>query len=430
VLRLAGSSPHATPPFVFVEAVAIATIRCLGIAGRYREAQDLVVSLLRISRASINLRGAEAALGFLISGRPVPPYLEKFIGEDRGALVDRFCAHPFGNAEIHQNGSIALCCSPLLPTVIGNCREKPMTEVMNSDTAQAIRKSVVDGSFKYCNHADCPLMARDLLPRKSDYVGRDYDDTQIRVDAATLEAAFSGKSYLAPGLSYITFCLDRTCNLSCPSCRRAVEMVKGAERDILYQTTEREIVPLLKTVRKVTINPAGEVFVSRPSRRLLELLAEPDYAHVHVNIFTNASVCDRAEWDKFKHLYGRIHLVRVSLDAAQKDTFELLRRGANYETTMSNVHDIKAMYNSELIKEFCISFTYQRDNFREMKEFLDLGLSLNVSAVYFDKLQNVGAFTEAEYRELAVHLPDHPLHEEFCTMAAMVKGHPKVALDL
>jgi hypothetical protein len=411
------------------EALAIACIRSFGLVGRFEDARELVHSVLAVSRASIHLRGAEAALGYVLSGRPVPPHLEKYIGEDEGVLNDRFCAHPFGNAEIHQNGSIALCCSPLLPTVIGNCREKPMAEVMDSEIAQAIRKSVVDGSFKYCNHADCPLMARDLLPRKADYVGRDYDDGQIRVGAETLEAAFAGSSYLAPGLSYFTFCLDRTCNLSCPSCRRAVEMVKGAERDILYQTTEREIVPLLKTVRSVTINPAGEVFVSRPSRRLLEMLAQPEYSHVKVNIFTNASVCDRAEWDKFKHLYGRIHLLRVSLDAARKETFELLRRGAAYESTFANVRNISQMHKEGLIKEFCISFTYQRDNFREMPEFLELGLELN-AVVYFDKLQNVGAFTDEEYRERAVHLPDHPLYGEFCTIAEQVKGHPQVALDL
>ena len=59
------------------------------------------------------------------------------------------------------------------------------------------------------------------------------------------------------------------------------------------------------------------------------------------------------------------------------------------------------------------SFTYQLGNFREMIPFVEFAKGFNCDFVIFERLQNLGAFTWQEFRERAVHLSDHPLHEEF-----------------
>ena len=60
-----------------------------------------------------------------------------------------------------------------------------------------------------------------------------------------------------------------------------------------------------------------------------------------------------------------------------------------------------------------MSFTYQLDNFREMKQFVEFGRRFNVDFVIFERLQNLGAYSWDEFRSKAVHLTDHPLHGEF-----------------
>lgn len=412
-----------------IEAVALAACRYCCMRGEHQRAAEMIKRLLLISRQSIYLRALESALGRLTAGEPVPAHLRKFVGEDDGRLKERFCPLPFGRTEIHQRGEVVVCCSHWVPTVVGNVLEQPLGEVVNSDTVKAIRRSVVDGSFKYCSHADCEYLVNDKLPYKRDHAGRGYDDEYIHLDTEILDDAFAERAFEVPGPSHVTYCFDRTCNLSCPSCRTEIEMVKGKERDRLYDITERTIAPAMKTAKRVMVNPSGELFVSRPSRRLLEQLAKPGYDHVMVDIITNGTVCDRAEWDKFSHLYGRLGIIRVSLDAARKETFERLRRGAHHETVVGNLKNLQRMKQERLFQTFFVSFTYQRDNFREMEEFVEFACGLDVSSVLFERLQNVGAYTSDEYYERAVHLVDHPLHGDFLAIARRLKPHPKVYMD-
>ena len=58
------------------------------------------------------------------------------------------------------------------------------------------------------------------------------------------------------------------------------------------------------------------------------------------------------------------------------------------------------------------SFTYQLDNFREMKAFINFCDEMGADFAIFERLQNI-VFTEEEYRRKAVHFPDHPLYGEF-----------------
>jgi MoaA/NifB/PqqE/SkfB family radical SAM enzyme len=422
------SGPQSIPAIIV--AFALAACRYCCIRGDHQWAAEMVKHLLLTSRESIYLRALESALGRLTAGEPVPVHLRKFVGEDDdGYLKHRFCPLPFGRAEIHQHGEVVVCCSHWVPTVIGNVLEQPLIDVVNSATAKAIRRSVVDGSFKYCSHADCEFLINDKLPYKRDYAGRGYDDDYIHLDEAVLDKAFAEQAFEVPGPSHITYCFDRSCNLSCPSCRTEIEMVTGPYRDRLYDITERTIALAMKTAKRIMVNPSGEVFVSRPSRRLLEQLARPDYDHVKVDIITNGTVCDRTEWDKFSHLYGRLGIIRVSLDAARKETFERLRRGANYETVVSNLKNLQQMMRERLAENFFVSFTYQRDNFREMEEFVEFAGNFNVSSVLFERLQNVGAYSPEEYYERAVHLVHHPLYGEFLQIARRLKPHPKVYMD-
>jgi hypothetical protein len=76
------------------------------------------------------------------------------------------------------------------------------------------------------------------------------------------------------------------------------------------------------------------------------------------------------------------------------------------------------------------SFTYQRDNFREMKDFIAFSQDFACDFVIFEKLQNMGTFSAAEYKELAVHQPDHPCYPEFVEIISdPLFGQPAVFHD-
>jgi hypothetical protein len=422
-----GACQSDLPPVI--EALCLAAVRCLCLSGRCDRAQAITHRLLAVSRHSIYLRSAEHAIGMLVKGETVPIHLRKFVSADKSALADRFCPVPFARADIHQSGEVAMCCTHWLPTTIGNVFEDEPDAILNSAKAKEIRRSVVDGTFKYCSHTDCPYLVNDELPRKQDYEGKDFDDEYYHIEAKTLADAFAMRTFAVDNISYLIFCLDRSCNLTCPSCRVDLIMVKGEERDRLYDATERAVLPMLKNAKRLMVNPSGEVFVSRPSRRLLECLGEPGYEHLVVDIITNGTVCDKAEWQKFSFLYGSLGIIRVSVDGASKEVFEKLRRGAKYESFVENMNNLAAMHQAGHFKHFFMSFTYQRDNFFEMEDFVRFARSFGSGTVIFERLQNIGTFTGQEYHDRAVHLVDHPNHTDFLRIASRVKQDPIVSID-
>ncbi len=51
-----------------------------------------------------------------------------------------------------------------------------------------------------------------------------------------------------------------------------------------------------------------------------------------------------------------------------------------------------------------------------MPEFIQLGKQYNFDSVTFSQLSNWGTYSNEEYHDRAIHLPDHPRNLEFIDM--------------
>jgi len=181
----------------------------------------------------------------------------------------------------------------------------------------------------------------------------------------------------------------------------------------------------LKKAKTLNINPAGEIFVSRPLRRLLSRLNSADFPGLRIDMISNGTLFNEREWEKFPGIHDMVASVRISTDGATKATFEKLRRGAEWEPFLDNMRFLAELRKNGAIKSLLFSFTYQLDNFREMPLFVDLTRDIDpMRTVIFEKLENWGTFQPEAYREIAVHHLGHPLHEEFLS----VIRHPNLAM--
>jgi hypothetical protein len=384
-----------------IESIALGLSKHYGALANYGTAIDAVTLALTHSPKSIHLRAAAFALECKLNNRELPARLAKFIGPDDGALLDRICSEPFKRFDITQTGDVLACCGHWLPTPIGNILDQEVDDILNSETAQKVRSSMLDGSYKYCNHLECALMAQDVLPKKE------------AVEDPVLHAAIDVGELKVTKVDELLFAFDQTCNLSCPSCRRERIVERPSLNEAKTIAIEEKIIPLLKDIKTLHINVAGEVFVSKPSRRLLELVDRDTSPDLKIAIISNGMLFTKKEWEKFPNLDGMIGRVRISTDAATKPTFEKLRRLAVWETFIENMRYIAGLRAQGAIPELGFSFTYQLDNFREMAAFVDFARSFNCDYVTVERLQNMGAFTWDEFNERAVHMADHPLHGEF-----------------
>jgi hypothetical protein len=388
--------------FVIMEALGFALSRCLGAQGRFVQALPIVERALAYFPTSIHLLAAKHALNCKINGEPLHPRLDKFVGRDSGHLKQFVCPIPFKRMDICDNGAVLVCCGHWLPTVIGDFIKSPIEDVLNSEKARKIRESMTDGSYKYCSHLNCAPMSQDLLPLRNE-----------QISPRVIRALASGR-YDVDGIETLTFGLDVTCNLACPSCRsdRIVEKMSQATEKI--RAVEEKLYPLLPHLRLLHINPAGELFASKPARRLLELIDDDRCPELILNIISNGTLFNEKEWDRYPGIHGRVWSVRISTDAATKPTFEKLRRLGNHDVFVENMRFLGNLRRSGKIGMLFLSFTYQLDNFREMIDFVDFVKSVNGDFAQFERLHNnYGTFSDSVFRQKAVHRADHPLHAEF-----------------
>jgi molybdenum cofactor biosynthesis enzyme MoaA len=350
------------------------------------------------------------ALRWTLAGKRVPRALARYLGDDDGYLFGRTCHVPFERVDIQDNGNCVVCCSQWMTGFsLGNVFDgNSASELFNNDQAVAARRSMLDGSFKFCDLVKCPKISGDNLPTKQHQFPEWQHNTRQALDRGELR--FDG-----PSVVYLI--LDISCNLTCPSCRTHLITEKlelQLRKEALIETS---IMPLLRGAYRVHVNSGGEWLVSRPLRRLLSRLSKAEFPNLHLSIISNGTLFNEREWSKFQGLHDLTDSIRISTDAARKETFEKLRRGAKWEPFVDNLAFLAGLRAKGAIKEFILSFTFQVDNFREMPAFVEMARELHPDTiVQFEKLGNWGTFTAEEYQAKAVHHMDHPLHEEFLSI--------------
>jgi hypothetical protein len=398
----------------------VALARCMGRDGKLTEA----LVLAKKGLAAANRVGAKSnihvlanqitALERTVAGKPIHRALRRYLGDDDKYLNERTCPLPFEHLEIQENGNATVCCGYWTPEFsMGNVMKRAASEFYNSEQAISIRQSVLDGSFRHCDLVKCAWISGDRLPRKEEVEGR---NARRAVETGQLQFERPTKMVLA---------FDASCNLSCPSCRVRIITEKAPLQIEKEEVIENSILPLLHDMECLNLDPAGELFVSRPLRRLLSKLNRRDFPNLKLEIITNGTLFTPREWVKFPGIHDMIESIRVSTDGATKATFEKLRRGARWEPFLENMRFLARLRQDNVFRLLQFSMTYQLDNFREMPAFVDFCASLDpLSRVVFEKLENLATFAPKEYLRRAVHYAAHPLHSEFLAIIRDPKLRP------
>jgi iron-sulfur cluster protein len=385
----------------FLEAFGFALSRFCGLSGQFEEGLDFVGRVKKHGSTYQHLAACAHVLDLKRRGLPVPARLEKFAGRENGSLNDFVCTFPYKQFDITRGGNVRNCC--LVPNHIGNFAAQAVPEIINSEVAIDFRQSVLDGSYRYCDHLHCKLMINNALPRKN--------SLEVMSDPVMRAAVEQGRTRV-DSIPTLYFSYDISWNLSCPSCRRDVII------ENLQNTVASKVLALLPRVSHLLFS-GGEAFFSKPARKLLRAIDPTACPELKITIISNGTLLSEAEWEKFSHLSGMIHCLRISTDAARPETFEILRRRGRWTRFYKNLQFLGRLRAANDIKFLTMSFTYQVANFREMKAFIRLVESVGADCAIFEVLYpNFEAMTESEYLERAVHRIEHPDHKEFLEIIA------------
>ena len=346
-----------------------------------------------------------------------PEKPDTFAGLD-DYLAGSFCSMPWETIEItswgtelEQTGDVYFCCPAWLPLVAGNAREQSAEKFWNSPVSQEVRKSILDGSFRYCSKVHCNLISVRTLPS--------CEQATLSANAATgFAAAPQPLEQLYPlemikGPSKVVLSYDRSCNLACPSCRSDFYSAPKRQQEDMRHFYGEFVKNVTKDARLIYMDGAGETFASKHSREVLKSLNRKDYPALKFRFLTNGQLFDRRAYEEFD-LQGRMERVDISIDAARPETYAIIRRGGELARLLDNTEFLDRLRQQEG-ERFLLTFRFVISslNYREIPGVIRLAKRFHLDIVEFAMIRMWGQFSPAEARELLISNPNHPQHQDF-----------------
>jgi wyosine [tRNA(Phe)-imidazoG37] synthetase (radical SAM superfamily) len=320
-----------------------------------------------------------------------------------------FCSKPFKWFEVtgwyDPKGDVFMCCPGWLQTTIGNVQFQSVWDIWNGKKAQEIRQTILDGSFQYCSRQRCAFFQTVSGPvQRADEI----KDEDLR------EAIEHEWTVLPYGPREINCSYDKSCNLSCPSCRSETIVETDKEREIaaIQKRLQEEA---LGGAHRLYITGSGDPFGSPFFRAWLQAMKKEDMPNIrNIHLHTNAQLWTRESWNKIsEEIQAYVTSTEISVDAAKPETYRINRRGGSFHRLTENLEFISSLRKNGPLGSVTLSMVVQENNFVEMPDFVSLGRQFGFDTVYFSRLFNWGTFSEEEYQRRAVHLTGHPKHRLF-----------------
>ena len=323
--------------------------------------------------------------------------------KNENILNDYICTTPFTYLEIHKN-DVYSCCPSWLPNKLTSTGD--IKNAWKSDELKKIQESIIDGSYKYCSKIECPYLSSLISTGK-------------KSNCFTLKKNFNIKKY-KDSPTNINFAFDRSCNLSCPSCRNFGIMADGTEIEFIDNTINSIIDTYGKNLTFIYLSGTADPFASKSFRKFLLKFDKNKLPNVKtIHLHTNGILLNKEMWNSLSHIHDLIQEIEISIDAANEKTYQLIRRGGDWQTLINNLNFISTLK----IKDKKVSFVVQDTNYMEMSEFYYLMSNIfnNKIDIFFNKITNWGTYSESEFKIKQIWNETHPEFKMFLNELNRVK---------
>lgn len=281
----------------------------------------------------------------------------------------------------------------------------------NGPSAQALRASVLDGSYRYCHLERC---ATTLLTEKELRVHQSQPG-ELPISAGNLDALLAGKTILPEGPAALTVMGDPRCNLACGSCRPSPILQNSPAIEDSVRQTLNLLATHGKSLRIVKLAGDGEVFFSPALREILRSFSRDRFPKLEkVDVLTNGILFDADTLQALTPGSDFIRSVNVSIDAGDDETYQKVR-GGDWARLLQNLLWMAKQRKIGRFDFLGLTYVLRAENFRSLPAFLSLAESLGADEVYVSRLfpwERMGI----SFAKEAVHLPEHPEYAEFLAL--------------
>jgi MoaA/NifB/PqqE/SkfB family radical SAM enzyme len=313
------------------------------------------------------------------------------IDTNKNLQMKNICGRPFDTILIDKTGSCFVCeCTAWLPQSVGNLLKNDLEYILSDHMRKYVQDTVLDGSFKLCNSAQCSYIISDDI--------------------------ISTKYYKNKSLENIRLAIDDSCNLSCPSCRtKKIFLKKGKNFEIRLKLADKILKFLNNNSEKkinIHIGSDGDPFASIVYRYFMK--KTKNLKNLKYSIQTNGLLIKK-NFYKFKHILENLDKIGISIDGATKQTYESLRVGGKFEKIIENLEFLKEIKNFDMHLHFVV----QQKNYHEIEDIIQLGLKYNVDKIYLNKITDWN--TIENFKEQAVWMKSHKENKNLLDIIDKIK---------
>jgi len=326
----------------------------------------------------------------------------------------KYCITPFILVSVNDRGDVHLCsCSWWMSRSIGNIFQHSLTDLLSSQAATDIRRSIIDGTYVYCNEKTCGVIANNGL--------NTIETLPPNVARLVSDPSLYDLPY------HIHLASDQTCNLSCPSCRTKVIKVPDSEKQKqreLGKKLLKNLVPESKEQKIVIeISAGGEIFASEMLMTLLSGIDGTKLPNLEFHLGTNATLVAK-NWKRIENVEKFVKKITVSIDAGSPEVYEIVRRGGKWKDLCKGMEFLKAKKQS-LGFELNGRLIFQKTNYRDSQKFYDLCQEWNCDHAEFSRIYNWNTWSLKDFQEHDVYNLNHCEYPQAHAIIEQIKTLPK-----
>jgi sulfatase maturation enzyme AslB (radical SAM superfamily) len=293
-------------------------------------------------------------------------------------------------AGLDHLGGVNACCARF-EFGAGSVSYNSLEQIFESPVMRILHLTTINRTYLFCT---------------------EYCKFQMRDIAKELDVTFRN-FYPLPHISEYTITLSymNSCNLWCRSCRNTR---RGDEADRSESTLAIHD-ELLRSLDKINniMHGSGEILFGKLFRKLLFEQNPKDF----IRFTTNGMLLNAKNLEKLRQKYKTIRIT-ISMDGGTQETFEYLRRGANFKIFLRNLKTAGEFREQGKLAELNVACVVQKDNFRELEEIVHIARGAKIDKVLFSPIQQWYLSSNEIFLQLDVYNPTNPLHNEFLEIVA------------
>lgn len=167
------------------------------------------------------------------------------------------------------------------------------------------------------------------------------------------------------------------CNLKCIMCPWVDERKNMQQQGHMSQATWEALLPYLPEVRSIDFTGGGEPLLQK---NLFEWLGQAKTSGCHVGFLTNGLLL--TEEASKRVLDAGVDWVGFSVDGADKETYDFIRRGSDFDVICQNIKYLTENRVGTLPLTM-INFVIMQSNYHQLEKIIHLAHDLGVDQVNF-----------------------------------------------